>query len=126
MIKKNEKLMILDVPNKNNRIYTTQAVYNALTRLPKMVVGEFGPSDGAQAIDLGKVSHRVDNLRIEDGYLVGDVTTMKTPMGIELDKILDKVDFRPRSAAIVMLGEEGVLTITDLTIISIDAVMEGT
>ena len=134
MIYEAQKIMILDHPNKNNHIYSTEAIQEALTRLPEQLVGEFGPSysnvdylipDSIFNVDLSNVSHRVDNLRIEDGYLVGDITTLKTPAGISLESILEEVDFRPRSIGTIVRDGNGNGIITDINIISVDAVMDG-
>ena len=149
-------IMKLDTPNKNGRVYTTEAVEKAIANLPKVVYGELGsptlnrnqrrelelshPADITDpvfrsdmlrmtTVDALRVSHKVTNMRIENGNWLGDVTVVNTISGQMLQQMLEGVDFRPRSTGTFSIRPlaDGALhkVVSDINLISIDAVIEG-
>jgi len=119
------QLLRLDVPNGNGRCYTTEAVEAAIKKLNGApLLGTIGipepNGDGNSFInlDIRKVSHTVSNLRIEDGFLVGDMKILQTDPGSELSFMLDSVAFRPNS--IGKVSTDGF--VSDLTFVSVSAV----
>lgn len=115
------EILTLDVPNENQRTYTTEAVTEALKNIPGDVMGQINyPTENFEQVNISAISHKINNLRIEDGKLIGDVTILKTPNGKLLEKLVEfpGSGFRPRSIADV--DENGV--ISNLQIISIDFV----
>jgi hypothetical protein len=93
------KILELDKPNKNGRIYPTAVIAKSLESVKYPVFGELGfnPYGGVLAtIDVSNISHKVENLRIEDGFLVGDVTVLKTPKGLILEQVISNAEFLPK------------------------------
>lgn len=111
------KILQLDVPNKNDRTYTIECVQDSLG---KEFLGCIGFPPGVNGVPLEEASHKVGNLRIEDGYLIGDIVVLDTPKGKDLSSILNGVDFRTRGTGII---ENGV--VKNYKLISIDAVYDG-
>lgn len=129
------RILILDQPNKNNRTYTTECVQQCIDTHP-VVYGELGMSpfnvneliDSSSSVDLSvntaRISHVVTNMKIKDGYWVGDVRILNTPMGRMLNQLISvefHIDFRPRGTG--NINEDGV--ISNYSIISIDVVSDG-
>jgi len=87
----------LDEKNRNGRVYTTAAMTEAVSLVKGAIHGTIGDRDFKQPINLLEVSHAVNNLRVEDGYLVGDMTVLKTPGGETLKQLMDagEIVFRP-------------------------------
>ncbi len=115
------EILMLDVPNGNRRTYTTEAVSEALKNIPNEVLGQIDyPSENFMHVNISAISHKINNLRIENGKLIGDVTILKTPNGKLLEKLLEfpGSGFRPRSFCDV--DENGV--VSNLQIIAIDFV----
>jgi hypothetical protein len=111
-----------DEPNGNGRIYPLEALQRCVEKSQAgPVLGALGCPEGT-TVDLNTLSHTVHNLRIQDGYLVGDVQVIKTPYGSMLSnpEVFNNVDFRPRGIGAI---ENGV--VTNYQLISIDAVYDG-
>jgi hypothetical protein len=90
-----QRILKLDTPTVNGRIYPTAEIALALLRISETpVLGIMGVKPVNQ-VDLADLSHLTSDLNIEDGWLVGEVTVLKTPMGEALGKILDTVAFTP-------------------------------
>jgi hypothetical protein len=79
------KILPIDRPNWNGRIYNQSVVQSVIEKCKTPV---FGSLESVANIDLTKVSHITENLRVENGWLVGDVKVLKTPMGQILSEIL--------------------------------------
>ena len=113
-----------DVPNKNNRTYSTEALQNAVDKLPRPeLLGTIG-MPVSDKVDLFNVSHSVSNLRLEDGYLVGTMKVLETPQGKMLKELLStppSLDFR--LAGVGKVDRNGV--VSDFTITSVNAVYDG-
>jgi hypothetical protein len=117
------KILELNVPNKNGRIYTTEAVQAAIEQTKgRDIFGSIGyPDDFNGTVNLERVSHRAVNIRIEDGDVFADIKIMNTPNG-KILKQLEGADvplhFRP--AGFANIAADG--TVSDYQIISIDVV----
>jgi hypothetical protein len=131
----NQILLTLNNPNKNGRVYSTEVIQQMLDNcVNEPILGELASielyadlnSIEYQTVDTSKVSHRIDNVRIEGDNLIGDVTILKTPMGITLIDILTNIGleyggFRPRMRGVASLIDN-VPTITECKLISVDYV----
>jgi hypothetical protein len=111
------QLMRLNHLNKNGRIYTPESLEKFLEK-GKEYYGEIGYPQST-IVDLGKVSHRVHDLRIEDDILVGEVEILSTPNGKTLKSILSEVVFRPRGMGNV---NEQSKQVEDFQLLSFDAI----
>lgn len=108
----------VDVPNKNGHIYSTECVQSFLG---KEVLGQIGMVAGE--IDLSNVSHKISNLRIEDGFVVGDVTTLNTPQGRLLSDLLESTNMCFRMSGYGNIDENG--NISEFELISVNLVNDG-
>jgi hypothetical protein len=88
------QLIRLNHLNKNGRIYTPESLEKFLGK-GKEYYGEIGFPQNAM-VDLGRVSHKIHDLRIEEDILVGEVEILSTPNGEILKSMLSEVVFRPR------------------------------
>lgn len=112
--------MRADFPNGNGRIYPMSALEHCVEKAKAgPVLGSLGLTEGV-SVALSEVSHTVENLRIEEGYLVGDVTVLDTPKGQALEKLIDSCDFRSTGTGLIRGGH-----VVDYNLISIDAVLDG-
>lgn len=108
------------MPNGNRRIYPMAVLEHCVEKSKAgPVLGSLGLTEGT-SVAIGEVSHMVQNLRIVDGYLVGDVTILKTPKGDQLSRIFEQCAFRPTGTGLLRGG-----FVTDYNLISIDAVLDG-
>lgn len=111
-------LSTLDVPNKNNRVYTEETFKDCLGKSVFGVVGQDDPSVFNDRVDLSKVGFMVTELRIEEGQLVGTLQTYPNDNGIIVN---EDMDFRPNGYG--NLQEDG--TVTNYRIVSISALSKG-
>ena len=135
------EIQVLDVPNKNGRIYPRHVIESAiLNRSERSMLGMIGmpeyvhleATDAATdtdsevvgtlaPLDVSRVSHEITELHISGNQLVGKVKVLDTPSGRVLSEMLSDCDFR--IAGFAQLNESGV--ISNLTIHSINAVADG-
>lgn len=77
------KILPIDRPNWNRHTYSQSVVQSAIEECESPVYG------GLESfVELAKISHFTENLRIENGWLVGNVKILKTPMGQILNELL--------------------------------------
>ena len=84
--------------------------------------GEIGhPDIGRFEISLNDVSHSIENVKIEDDKVIGDIEILETPRGKVLKELYDngKIVFRPRSLGHVDYNSKIVIL---NTILSYDAI----
>ena len=87
------RITIVDTPSETGRIFPTSTVNDMIERHGEKLI--FGSIGMQQEIALDTASHIVSNLRIEEGYLVGDVTLLPdTKYGKALFLIKDVVRYR--------------------------------
>lgn len=114
-----------DVANKNNRIYTTEALTKAIDDFNKrqMRFSWFGMENDGH---LESVSHKIESLELRDGEVYGKVQVLKTPNGQILDLMMSKLDMMPdfRISAHAKVDADG--KVSDLTINAVNAVSRGT
>ena len=115
-----------DVPNANGRIYPRETVEQMVEQCAKnqnRIFGTIGMPEGT-ALDISKVSHTVNNLRItEGGDLIGDVMVLATPQGKVMEELLAHGTYDYRTAGIGKVDENGV--VSDYRLISISLVSDG-
>lgn len=109
----------------NGLMYTKEAVVKAFEGLEtKEFFGEIS-TNGSTTVDLEKVSHKVDNIHLEEDGIHGDVTIMTTPMGEALRDLLERgvVEplFRPRYTGRI---DKDTKEVSDLRIISFDFIQD--
>lgn len=119
----------LDQPSRSGKIYSTKVMQDALTKCAnKIVVGTYGyprsPVDST-AISIDEISHTVNNLRIEDGALVGDVHVLDTPRGAVLRQIMSEseLEFRLMGVGTTEALEDGHLNVSRFDLIAICATL---
>lgn len=104
------RIQELDTPNKNGRIYRKDVMEKAIEETEQTLIGTIGMPEGGE-IDIMKISHKVENLRIEDNFLVGDMTILGTPEGFKLSDMVechDSYGFRLAGIGTVKRNEDGV------------------
>lgn len=118
------KIMRADVPNGNGRVYPMAALEQCVERsMTDTILGVLGTPTTDTGVDISKISHVVENLRIEDGYLIGDITVLQTAQGDILSQLVDAVQIDFRASGIGELSEDKV--VNDFKLISIDALYDG-
>lgn len=120
------KIQSVGVPNMNNRVYSEQTLRSAIESCKGSVFGHLGMVAGGP--ELARVSHRVDNLRIEDGFLVGDVIELDTPAGralLDMEERFGPFDFRLSGTGTCWHGRDNTVEVKNLVIASINAVVGG-
>ena len=111
----NVKVLDLDKPNLNGRTYPTREVEKTIRQTSVPFMGTLGMPDGDK-ISLTKVSHAVEELRIEDGALMAKITLLQTPAGQMLSQLLDECEFR--AAGTGDIDENGVVSNWKMTTVS--------
>lgn len=135
-ILKDEIITVLDTPNRNGRIYSSEEIAKMISERDSYF-GTIGmpekPFDSELeysnlVIDLSRVSHEVFNLKIVDKNLIGDIRILNTYQGKLLKSLLDaiKMDFRLNGFGTVTECDtlEG-SWISNYKIFSINAVQDG-
>lgn len=118
-----KRIIKLDETSAVGNHYTTEVMQKALDALAgKQLLGTLCIGEISTIIDLADVSHVVDNLAIEDGYLVGEITILDTPRGSAL-KALREDAYRFAPCGTGIRDEDG--KIRDFTLTSISATLQG-
>jgi hypothetical protein len=84
-----------DEPNRNGRVYPGQVMEQALGKYqteyiaPKRAMGELNHPQGP-SINLDRVSHVIENLKMEGKYVNGRAKIMETPMGTIAKNLIDE------------------------------------
>ena len=84
-----------DEPNRNGRVYPGQVMEQALGKyqteyiMPKRAMGELNHPQGP-SINLDRVSHVIENLKMEGKYVNGRAKIMETPMGTIAKNLIDE------------------------------------
>jgi hypothetical protein len=122
-----KKLIKFGVINTNGRLYTKDELvkvklnddgfeYTELDKLnSKTYFGQFGYGHDDSSIHKYNATHSIENFRIEEDWLIGDVKILNP----SIIPILDKIVFRPRSYG--ELDDNGV--VKNLEIIGFDAIL---
>ena len=113
------KIVDLDTPNKNGRIYTKQTMEEAIEKAKLPMIGLLGMPEGS-SVQLTRASHAVEQLYIKDGAVFAKVSVLKTPAGQVVEQLLneDKVAFR--LAGVGNVADDG--TVTNFSITTVSAV----
>jgi hypothetical protein len=84
--------LLVDEPNKNNRVYTRKAVEHALDHLDNSMIGHLGMTQDAR-VHFSKASHIVSNISFETvdnkTWLYGDIKVLDTPHGKLLQQMFN-------------------------------------
>jgi hypothetical protein len=84
-----------DEPNRNGRMYPMSVMESALGKYQedyisqKRAMGELNHPSGP-SINLDRVSHIIENLKLDGKYVVGRAKIMETPMGIIAKNLIDE------------------------------------
>lgn len=120
------KIQQVNVPNKNGRIYTRATIEQVIEQFKdgKPLLGTIGMGEDRAAIDHS--SHKVTNLRLEDGWLIGDVAVLETETGNALATMLEAhpLDFRMDGVGNVEQQDDR-WVVTDYTLHRVNAVLDG-
>lgn len=131
MFKTTQEVLILDVPNLNNRVYPEDVIKRAIEQWQdETMIGQIGmPAGPTMVVDYDNVSHQITNLRIENGSLIADITVLDTPNGRLLQDLLTTgacMDFRTAGIGHVVIDDNGVGVVQPgFEICSINAVADG-
>ena len=124
-----QKLIHFNVHNKNGRLYQKSDLleikldddgleYTELDKLNSVTLyGQFGFASDGEKIHKYNATHSINNLRIEDDWLIGDVTMLNDSIA----HIFDKLVFRVRGFGDV--NDKGV--VEGLEIIGFDAILKS-
>jgi hypothetical protein len=104
----------LDTPNRNGRVYPTDEVRWAITRLDRQLYGTVDPE--AWTGSLEDASHFAYNPVISNGHLMCDIAILDTPLGHILDQYFDIMEFHPDGMGTV--NPQGVVTNYELRYIN--------
>lgn len=90
------KVLQLDTPNTNGRIYPATVVMEAIEKAPNSILGTIGLGEGTE-LELGEVAIAANQFQIADGYLTAEITILETPAGKEARTLIETggVAFRP-------------------------------
>ena len=122
---------VLDKPNKNGRVYTSELVKDKILNDPLVkeqldthqMFGMFMPNYEEDLVNPTKVSHCITNLYIEDGNLMTDLDILDFAQGPVVGAFIDKgVKVRPilRGNGDLVSDENGNLVVTNYTFNRID------
>jgi hypothetical protein len=95
MIYNNIVLLEGNKKTETGRIYPVEELQKAVdsyNNTNSTMLGELGGFDELK-VSLDNVSHKIDNLRIENNNIVGDVKILETPYGKIVDKIIQGYGF---------------------------------
>lgn len=116
----NVTLLVLDEPSESGRIYTTEAIQKAISKLNGGLLGTIGNTTSAR-VNPESVGFAVSDIRIEGNQLIGKITPLQTPAGQIVQKIITDgiVAFSPVGTGVI--NEDG--TVTDYNFISVSAIL---
>lgn len=116
------------VKNKNNRIYPKEILHKIVDDCQNRIdegifYGEIGHSDH-NGISLNNISHKVDELKVEEDSLIAHIETVETSSGKTLRDLEEQIKsgaivFRPKGFG--TLDENGCVN-EDYQILSFDAI----
>ena len=97
-------VMKFDTPNKSGRIYPKFVMEEAIKKFNENknkfgTFGEIGPTQASSFIELGKISHKVKDMWIDEDNLKCNIETLNTPNGNTLNALLEsgaKLAIAPR------------------------------
>jgi hypothetical protein len=117
----------LDLPNKNGRIYTREALEKAIAEWEgKEMLGTIGMPPNDRPVDINMVSHIITNLHIDGDKVTGTIKVLDTPLGIELQKLIDsktvEVAYRSAGMGNIIEQEDGTCIVEDYHITSVNVV----
>ena len=117
----------LNKPNKNGRIYTVESMEEAIKRCGGKLNGQIGIAENS-FIEPKNVSHQFEKLWIEDGKLMGEMKIVDNVSGMILSEMLktDSVAFRSAGYGKLNTNDDGTVTVSDYTLMSVNAVNKDT
>lgn len=90
--------------NLNNRIYDDKAaniiVETFKSKPPKTMLGELEHPNHFD-VSLKMVSHMIEDIRIEENWVIADIKILNTPMGKAAKQCIDNLVLSPRSAGTI-------------------------
>lgn len=97
-------VMKFDTPNKSGRIYPKNVMEEAIKQFNENknkfgTFGEIEPTQASSFIELGKISHKVKDMWIDEDNLKCNIETLNTPNGNTLNALLEsgaKLAIAPR------------------------------
>lgn len=112
------KILKIGEPNLNGRVYNEDC-FNGITES----YGQIGmsPMELMGKLSLESISHKITNIHIEDGWLVGDLSILETPKGILLKTLIENPACGFRPAGFGNIDDKGI--VSNYTLTSIDFVL---
>ena len=115
------ELIKADEPTINGRVYPKEELEKAIAKLDDALVGRLGENTGTDPtkIDLGSIAFLVENVRMDEDSVVGDMKILPTPQGKILKESLPAFRYAPAGTGNV--DDEG--NISDYNFMCVDAVL---
>ncbi len=109
-----------DTPTVNDRIYPKEELEKAIAKIKKPLLGRLGSSGSNPTnVNLSDVVFMVDNIRLKDGTVVGDMKILDTPKRPEFEELLEFVRYAPAGTG--QVDDEG--NISDYKFLCVDAIL---
>ena len=110
-----------DTPTVNDRVYPKEELEKAIANVKQPLVGRFESSGtNPTNIAIEDIAFTVENLRIVDGAMVGDMTILEVPNKAMFEEILPLVRFAPAGTGMV----DDSNSVRDYKILCIDAILD--
>ena len=131
---KNVTCKVFDFNNPNRRLNipkeTFQKALDEYLSSKNQKVGELNPSPEDTFINLFRISHKIEDMRIENDEVIADIQLLDTPNGKFAQKLIkqgDDLHFEPRMVGECIYetdesGNKKIVDVENLQIISIDIV----
>jgi len=115
------KIIEADTPTINDRIYPKEELEKAIASAQQPLIGRLGSSGtNPTNISIEDIAFTVENLRVVDGTVVGDMTILNTPNGALFEEVLPLVRFAPAGTGMVDDNN----SVSDYKIMCIDAILD--
>lgn len=116
----------LDKPNKNGHIYPERVMQESIAVINRHVHGFIG-MDGVFEKSMSTATHIIDNLRIEDNDVVGELIVSDNEYGAMLKPLLDDIaagKFQFRMAGIGEIDDNTGI-VSEFNLLSVNLVTDG-
>jgi len=124
MLENDMKIEIIkaDVPTINDHIYPKEELEKAIANIDDALVGRVdNVGTNPTKIDIGSIAFLVENVRMDEDSVVGDMTVLETPKGRVLQESLSSFRFAPAGTGQV----DNAGNISDYTFLCVDAIVDG-
>jgi hypothetical protein len=122
-------ILQVDKANGNNRIYTRKCIEKVVDNFNPifgefLLTNEMNYKENCAVISFANVSHSIEELFFHGDFLIAKIKILDTPRGKLLKSSMKEICFRPRGTGKIETQENGIQTITEYSLISVDAIFE--